>query len=579
MDHTRKKGKVEEFVRNEKVWKFASNPDPYLRLAVYRLVTTIFTKPMVSIDMALISDNMLASSLNISQAGSAFQYIEALSLLTVQSPCVWTQYYSGSGKKSATRRLCQYLKRGSQGGPPEHWTKIKSLLRHIPQIVLLPESEQENGKSSEGVFTPSFLVLEALRDGIMNKDEPRANQAIAWNTYLDACEYLEGCISSQGIRDHLTQSFLTPLFRQYVSSSPASLNWSVSAPHQHAICVKAFRQVLNISHEIFQEEWLYLSSQIIQDIRTSLPERSKDFRKSQDSVAAKIQRWYYLQASICKDENSEFPCALLLSTLISEIKISISTLHERNGKPYGAAAILLYATELFPHLVGAHEETKFIISKFAQEDIPKLLLSPSAHQLIVVLSRLKDITNVRPIYEDSISNLNIAPESVAKSDALKSLISSPFLAGPAKVQALTTVVKKSLDMAKHGDEDRWDLVMAALGNQDAPSELTDELLVDMTNGLSVEDEQLACLQGLEVTTKRNSQSLKAFIQSSNGSSMLSKLLFLTESYNTGIADKARNLSVAIEAIIINEEGSGGATRSIIEIVNRGIETASQDSLS
>lgn len=547
---------------------------------MYRLATTVFTKSRDSLDLGLISTHMLGSSLNVSQVGSAFKYAIAIATLTIKSPDIWTKYYYGSGKKSASRRLCQYLRRGSQGGPPEYWAQINTLVHHLPLSVLLPEVEVEGGvkEASELDPSPGPPLLEALREGITSKEEPIANLGVAWNTYLDVCELVVSFSSSQSSRDHFAKGSIVPLVRQCISPSADQLEWAVSGPDQPNICVRAFRQVLNISPETFQEEWRHLSAKIIEDFQTSLPEKSNDYVKSQDSISAKIARWYNLQAAILKDE-SEILHSIIASTLVSEVNMCTHTLRERSGKPYSAAAVLVHATESLPELVRAPGETQRIITKFAQEDIPRLLLSPSAPQLIATLSRINEITDVRSIYESAISDLRTAPESATKSNTLKSFISSPFLAEPAKIEALVITVKESLKMAKHGDETRWDLVMAAVGNEAASSELADELLADMTNGLSINEERSACLEGLELTAKRNGQALKEFTISTNGSTLLSKLLVLAESPDTNMSERAHKLTIAIEAILSDGKDSAHAVESIIEIINQGIDMAGQNSLS
>lgn len=573
--------KVDEFLKKKEVWKFASDPDPYLRLAVYRLATATFTKFTDSIDLRVISDNVLISSLNISQAGSALKYVTTLALLTSRCPDIWTQYYSGSGKKSAVRKLCQFLRRGSQGGPPEYWGQIKTIVQHLPTSVILPELEGdcEIVKAQELGTPVEPPLLEALRGGITSKEEPKDHHSAAWNTYLDVCSRLLKTSSSQNYRDYLAKSSIAPLVSAFVIGNPIDLEWTILGPNQHAICVRAFCQVLHVSVEIFQEEWRRLSSQIIENFQKSLPEQSKDYKTSQDLISGQIRRWYKLQSTILKEQDLEVVRSLISTTLESEIKASTSTLRERNGKPYSAAAILVNATELLPELLRNCHQTKELVVDFAHEDVPKLLLSSSAALLITALGRLEDITNVRSIYEAAIRDLRNAPESTAKSSALAGFVSSPFLAKSTKYDALTVLVKENLVMAKHGDESRWNLVMTALGNPDAPRDLTDELLADMTNSLSTEEDISACLEGLQLTIKRNARVMKGFVQSQHGPNILSKLLFLTESPDITIRERAHTLSTAIEAILSNEKGSNLAIDSIIEIINQGIETAGQDSLS
>lgn len=573
--------KVDEFLKRKEVWKLASDPDPYLRLAVYRLATATFTKSTDLVDLRLISDNLLISSLNISQAGSAFKYATTLALLTSKCPDIWTQYYSGSGKKSAVRKLCQFIRRGSQGGPAEYWGQIKSIIQHLPISVILPglEGDCETVKAQELGTPVEPPLLEALRGGITNKEEPKDHHSAAWNTYLDVCSRLLELSSSQSYRDYLAKRSLTPLVSAFVLGNPVDLEWIVHGSNQLSNSIRAFYQVLHVSVEIFQEEWRHLSSQIIENFQISPPEQSKDYKASQELISGQIGRWYKLQSTVLKEQDLEIVRSLISTTLESEIKASTSTLRERNGKPYSAAAILVNATELLPEQLRNGHQIKELVVDFAHVDVPKLLLSPSAALLIKALGHLEDITNVRSIYEAAICDLRKAPESSAKSSALAGFVSSPFLAKSTKSDALTLLVKESLGMAKHGDESRWNLVMAALGNPVAPRDLTDELLADMTNSLSIEEDILACLEGLQLTIKRNSRVMKDFAQSQHGPNILSKLLFLTESPDITIREKAHTLSTAIEAILSNEKGSNHAIDSIVEIINHGIETAGQDSLS
>lgn len=546
---------------------------------MYRLATATFTKSTDSVDLRIISDNVLASSLNIRQAGSALSYVTTLALLTSKSPAIWTQYYSGSGKNSALRKLCQFLRRGSQGGPPEYWGQVKTMIQHLPTSVILPEleSDSEIMKAQEQGTIPA--LLEALRSGIMNKEEPKDHHSAAWNTYLDICSHLLKNSPSQNYRDHLAKSSIMPLVSAFVIGNPVDLDWTILGSNQLSISVRAFCQVLHVSLEIFQEEWRCLSSHIIESIQRSLPQQSKDYKTSQDLISGQIGRWYKLQSTILKEQDSEIVRSLISTTLESEIKASTSTLRERNGKPYSAAAILVNATELLPELLRNCHQTTELVVDFSHGDVPKLLLSPSAALLITTLGRLEDITDVCSIYEAAIRDLRDAPESTAKSGALAGFVSSPFLAKSTKSDALTVLVKESLAMAKHGDEGRWNLVMAALGNPDAPRDLTDELLADMTHSLSIEKDITACLEGLQLTIQRNARVMKDFAQSQHGPVILSKLLFLAESPDITIREKAHTLSTAIEGILSNDEGSNHAIDSIIEIINQGIETARQDSLS
>ena len=549
-----------------------------MRRAVYRLAITSTLKLYDQLDLGMLSTAFLTSGFSISQTGSALEYIRTVAFLTAKSPFIWTDFDLGSGKKAPARKLFQFLRHGSQGGPSEYWIQVATLLKQLPLSVLLYGSDYEHNKNMEGIVKSKFPVLEALHDGISNRDEPRANQAAAWDAYLGALDRISSSLPDQTNRDNLAKYFLLPIVKQYVKPSSIEIAWTIQGLERQNICIKAFHQILRISQTTFHEGWHQVSSSMIEDIRTSLPEQSADYMKSHDSISANVERWYNLQAAVLGLENSDDLEALAVQTVASELKTAFSVLREREGKPYSAAALAQNAIISLPRIVQHHGEINILFIDFAKE-IPKLLLSPSAPQLIVTLSLLTEFFDVRVVYESVIKFLRDSPESSKKLGALKDLISSSLLARAAEIEALASLVKDNLIMALHGDEARWDLISAAVGNSAAPSKLTDDLLVCMIDGLSIDEEVLPSLQGLELVVKCNSQAIREFTRSENGSNLLSKLLFLTESPGIDISQKALKLSAAIEVIGSNDKDSGHAVKHMIEIISQGINVARPDSLS
>lgn len=522
---------------------------------------------------------MLISSLSINQSGSTLEYVKTLSSLTAKSPFIWTDFNLGSGKKAPARKLCHFLRNGSQGGPSEYWVHVATLLNQLPLSILLYGSEEDQSKGEEGFTKPKFPVLEALHDGIINRDEPRANQIAAWDAYLGALDRISSSLPDQSNRDNLAKYLVMPMVKQYVKPSSSESGWTILGIERQNICARAFQQIFHISKMILHEGWHQLSCSMIEDIRTSLPEQSEDYTKSHDSISANIERWYSLQAAVLGLEDSDDLEALAAQTVASELKTAFSVLREREGKPYSAAALVQNAIISFSQMVRHHSEISTLFVDFAKRDIPKLLLSPSAPQLIVTLSLLNDFVDVRLICESGVQNVRDAPESSTKLSALQNIFSSTFLARSAEIEALASLVKENLIMALHGDEARWNLVSAAVGNSVAPSELTDDLLGCMADGLSIDQEVSLSLQGLELVVKRNSQAIKDFARSRNGSKLLSKLLSLAESSDFDLSQKAVKLNAAIEAIISNDKDSIHAAKSMVEIISQGINIARPNALS
>ena len=522
---------------------------------------------------------MLTSSLHISQAGSAFDYAKALTSLSIDFPEAWTRYYSGSVKKSATKRLCQFLRKGSQGGPSQYWPQVSILLRHLPMEVLLAKTDSELGNAADDSAGPRLAILDALHDGLVSKDEPRANQGEAWNTYLDVSAHLQSIMELPEERAQLLKSGVLPLIVQYIRPSQENSRWAVPGPQQLLKCSRAFEQIAKGAPGLLQEEWYHLSATIIDDIRTSLPEQSKDYTKSQNALSEEASRWYHLQADVAKGDAVYFIKSLLGKTLITELQAAAEILRTRNGKPYSAASMLASAIRLLTEFVLDSPDIQNLLTEFVRNEIPEMILSPSAPYCIDILNHLEGVFDVRRTYHDAIIKLREAPESTVKSSTLQRLISSPFLNQSGEAESLGSIVLQSLQQLMTNESNDWALVVAAMGNPVVPAALTDDLLASMAQGLSIDEKRSAGLHGLELATKLNGRVVKSFSLSKGGSDLLSKLLRLSESPDDDVSRRAKNLTSAIEAILSEEKGSGYATRSMIEIVNNNINRAGVDSLS
>lgn len=568
-----------ELLGEARLWSFASHPDAFVRRATYRLLIAALTKQREALDLVVVSAHAVSASLHIDQTGSAFDYIKALALVSESFPTIWTKYYTGSGKKSATRRLCQFLRKGSQGGPPGYWTYVAKLLPNIPSSVLVPESESDQSQVPENLSGALPAVLDALHDGLAGKQEPRTNQMAAWNAYLEVAIFLRNSLSSQDDCQRFVREAFIPLLDQHIRPSPDQSRWTVAGQKQIQTCVRAFHEALEVAQDVVLVEWRRLSDLVIQDVQTSLPEQSKDYAKSQTAIAAETDRWYTLQAMVLKDGVPTTVVNMLKETSLSLLDSAISALKSRNGKPYGAAATLEAAVRLAPELTLNDENTNKTISQFALEDLPALLISPSTSSLVALLSLLNSVKGFHRTYLSALRTLLDAAESPAKYHALESLVSSSLLSDSGSDEGLRITITESLQQALKGVNERWDLVNAALSNPSAPAELTDLLLARMTESLSLQDQAEAGLRGLELAVKHSGQAVKNFILSNEGSKLLSRLLYLTQSLDNELAVQARTLTSAIEGILTSEKDSNQAMRSMVEIINKGLDTADANSIS
>lgn len=570
-----------EFFRTKSVWKLACHSDSFVRKAVFRLVLSGFERQeLVTFNTTMISTYLVQEALYIDQTGSVYDYVKMLAQLTAVHPGVWTEYYTGSGKKSALKRLCQFLRKGSQGGPSDFWHQITVILQRVPLEVLRPESETEGGSAPlQDAASPTTVLLAAIHDGIIRKEEYRSNHSEGWRTYVGAVDLTtRSDLNVDDVRAILKES-VVPIVDQYVKPSAEGTGWTISTPDQDEICADAFGLVLDRTPDLFEQIWRRLSLLLLQELQMSHPEQSKDHGKSQDAVALMAKRWYSLQAGILKNTRSEKMQSVFTETTGSELRSMIDILRVRNGKPYSAAAALDFATSLVPESTIKWSGTREVILDFVKSDLPKLLLSPSSSYLINLLNTLKDQHGIWDTYQVSIKTLADAPDSVTKFETLQSLVSSPWIGREGMSDDLVVIVKNALQQALRGNKDRWYLVTAAIGNPSTPREVSDEILSSMVESLSIEGTEAGALCGLNLVAGQDEAVFKQFSSSRKGATLLSRLLFLAESSSTELSREARRLSNLVRNVLSSERSLEVAKNSMVEIVQKGIDAADLNSLS
>lgn len=568
---------LKELLNEEKLWRFASDNDASVRRALYRLLGTVLARYKGTLDPSTISASVLMSGLNATQSGSAFDFAKVLVLLSIEIPDVWTTFYPGSGKRSAANRLCQFLKKGSQGGSLDFWSQVETLLPNLPSSIFARTTDGESDRKGDGEKDTLTPVLSALHEGLNNKNESNGNRIAAWSAYLTASEITLSSFPDAATRRRILTTSVLPILAQYIRPSSDNSRWAVTGTSGQVVCVRACNQAILRDTGSFEQEWNALSNTIIEDLKTSLPEQAKEYVRSQESLSAEAKRWYSLQAALLKGNGQEITSPEFRNTVPSEINSIVSVLQARIGKPYGVAAALETSIKEIPEIVLGDEGCKTELLRFAEESLPNLLLSPSAKHLVGVLNYLDGPCDISRSYNKCMQILTEAPDSASKSIALQRFVSSPCLA---TTDSLSALVVASLEQAMTNDESTsWKVVMAAISNPVAPKSLTDKLLADMTEGLSLDSKRITGLQGLEMTIKHVSGKVTEFAQSPKGSSLISKLLLIAESSDDGIAQRARYTSTMIERGLEAQGVVSQTTNSLIEIIKTGLYVTEANSLS
>ena len=573
-------GLYQDILKEPQLWKLSSHSDAFVRRSVYRLLSVVlYRNKDAYIDLTIISSHVLVGSLNVDQTASSYEFVKSLAELSSKHPQVWTTFYPGSGKKSAVRRLSQFLSKGSQSGPPIFWVQLSQLLQTTMSLDLPLEQKPTGDKPITDDNSLQLVLLEALHDGITRKGEHRSGQNEAWRTYLQVAELAQRLNSTPDQESKYVESLLTPILEQYVKPLPERNDWTVAGSDQQRVCLGSIHLIQHGSLEIFKETWQRVSKMIIEDLQTSSPEQSKDYVKSQDAIVAEIKRWHSLQAAILDGENAGAIRPILISACLEELKSAINVITARSGKPYSVAVALLSMIQLLPDITLNQPETRKILIEFAKDKIPSLLLTPSSQYLIGLLDRLSTDEELQESSQKAVSSLLNAPESDAKSKALQTLVGSPWLKRDVTSTALANVVDNNLRQALAGKDECWDLVNEAMKNPDLPTALADNMLSTLTRSLSIDNSPEVALRGLTLAVRHNRRGLKSFSTSEQGPVLLSRLLFLAESSQRNVAHNARDLNTSIQTIIASDENSNIAHRSMIEIINKGLDTAEKNSLS
>ena len=577
-DLEKSKTLLEGFLAEERVWKLSSHADAFVRRSVYRLLAAALKSRERDMDMRIISKNVLSSSLHTDQLGSAFDLAQTLALLTEKCPEVWTTYYLGLGKASAQRRICQFLKKGSQGSAAEYWTQVSNLLILIPTSIFKAESEDgRTRKPSDDTMSPRSPILDAVHDGICSKGEPRANLPAGWKTYLEIAGRMQIQINNEeGIRLHCSE-YILPIIEEDIIPSNGWSRWDLPKVEQNSLLVKAFLQVWHNAEKLMQESWYRISTKLIENMKSSLPEQSKDYAKSQETISDQASRWYGLQAAVLKADSSNSIKSLFVQSSTSELPAAISCLKTRNGKPYGAAAIMVAALQLTPDVVNDATGLKGLLVKFLTDDASELFTSPSAPYLFTLIGLMESELNVSRVYKSGLESLQQVPDSATRSKTLENILKSTYIA-LVDNDTLSEIVDGYLQTALAGDSNGWKIVLAAMHNPEAPADLVHGVLSTLIDGTTNDKLLYTSVHGIELVIQHSEQLLQMLISSSDVSRLLSRLLHLAGSSDENVAQSAQSISAALEGHMSHGQSLDHASRSRREIISRGLQSPTPSSL-
>ncbi|KAI1619165.1 armadillo-type protein [Exophiala viscosa] len=543
--------RISEVVQNKKLWQYSYHDDPSLRRAACTLVTICAQSLPDSLDWTAVSASFVGKALHSSQLGSSGQLSEAILALTMLRPELWTTDYTS--KTTALKRLLQYLRMGSQRGPASFWKNIPPLLKKIPSQLWF--GDQTDGPLHEQTMTS---LLDALQAGITSSDEPRQNLETAWFTYVEASFWAIKMIDAEESKSAVLSKNVLPLVDKYVAPEPQQLG-ALPTSSGARIAGSILDNILGYGlRTSFEGAWHQFCQQLVDSMKLSMPETSKDFTKSQDGIIARSQRLFGLKKFVLEAERLGADEKTYASTVFQQadddvMLAAIELLKSRNGKPYAAACIL----QNISASIDSPERMQPLFD-FLRTDGLRLLQSPSAEYIMSIVIRTKQA--LEPFASELIRSEDGSYATKALSNLLRGVSEEEL----SKLENLQQLVLRKISEDLDNPSVQF-LTTAIFQNHDIQStefrRLCDQkILVQLSLEASPTSQQ-ATLQFLSnlVTNSRSSLSTLSDLL---GGALLSKLLLLADSDNPEVAELATSLTSKLKSAS-SSSGSAAASSTLV----------------
>ncbi|KAL2869352.1 ubiquitin-protein ligase RKR1 [Aspergillus lucknowensis] len=570
-DRQRDLATLENLLGSKSLWTFCYHDDPSVRRSVYLLLRTAVSGEPEELDWKLVSAALIGKSLSITQVGSASDFSECLLHVTSTRPHIWTTDYSG--KASPPKKLLQYMRKGSQTGPGTFWSNLYQLLQLIP-IQTLAKLDPSSTVDDHVGLSSAAALMDALGEGLSSRDEPQQNRTLGWKIYIEVAMWL-----AQGLSDNdtvkLLQDKLSPLVVHYVNPDPEKPQWSLPAQSSEAICAEYLTALIAFGYESsFKQLWMKLSDDLLEAVRLSSPEQSKDFKTSQEAVCAQAGRLFSMESSLLShlaDREYETNTLHSLESLnLGLLDNCLQVLRSRNGKPYGAAAVVEEVVVKVPQIAQRSQE----LLEFIRRDAPELLFSPSGDRIISIILFCRSWPGFGSSFEQVVKQVAQLENVMTNASAVQKLLSSLDFNEVDK-EILGPLVMRALELACKGSQLHWSVVISVLRNPSSQGEIEESIFLALLDSLSMEDEASNALRGLTQIVMSIPSAATRFQGGRQGSKLTGKLLFLTESPSDEISDLAESLM----GLLKNSAIEGTGSKASLEILQDNLADADEESLS
>ncbi|EED21464.1 RING zinc finger protein, putative [Talaromyces stipitatus ATCC 10500] len=549
---------IRTILNSKNLWSFTHHADPFVRRSIYSLLRSSLAQVIEDLDWRMISSSIISQALPTSQLGSATEFSETLLQLSQNRPQLWTTDFTG--KTDASKRLHQYIKRGSQGAAELYWSNLAELLQVIPTEMINCYGSKGDNETPQIGLSQAKALMNDLLTGLTSRDEPRHNLKTGWAAYYDIGIWLSTLIP-ENERGELVTEFLTMIFDPYVNGH-GEHQW-IPPSIASATCTVAFLRLTNHGYDPeLRQAWEAVTQNLLQAVKLSLPEQSKDFRSSQDGICTKATQYFKLEAAVlwnlASQDNS-------ISSLFEEsslllLKGSLQVLQARNGKPYGAAAIVEEAVRHVPEFI---KDSKDVINDI-RDAIPQLLSTPSADRIMSVILMCSDWEGFESVFNASLETMTEATPQSSGGAALQKLLSTVDFQKVQESAHFVSIVSSSVEKAIEGNSSQWPFVFSVIENKTAPNEMIDNIVTVLVHGLSSDEETvISTLSGLSSLGGEKPEALKRLRNGKEGSRLVARLLYLIDSPTEGISQKAEDLEKKLRETV-SADVTSASTREILK---------------
>ncbi|SPN98428.1 uncharacterized protein DNG_01473 [Cephalotrichum gorgonifer] len=560
-----------EFITDDVVWKCVNIGDSSVRKTACQLLSLCLESRKSALEEKLprIQKTLVTDGLKSNHVGSVVELLNTLMSFTQSFPTIWLP--SRGDKKAPVTRLSPFVEKGSQGSKGGFWEGFEALIKVIPSEVI--------------TLDVANSIARSMRAGISSREEPRSQAAVAWTRYLRVSRYFLGVLSSGDDQVNFAAESLLPLLEHYLhpGSPDESSNWVVPGSSASAVIEGCYAVTTESAPEAVisasKEKWRQLSADYCSRIANSLPEVSRDYEKSQESIAEEGARWFTLigQVQRTKAQSSKAGYDTALDEPAAEIVgRCVDIFSRRNLKPFGAAKTLRHMAESTMYLSSNAQitDTLFeLLLESGSEQMDLVLTARSRLDLVFCLQAFadKESSQYERLWKAWTASLLNDADDPAVPEVIEALISyekaGQLAQGDSSVQDY--ILKHSL-RSLTSESANWSLLEKSLKygalTRQSQTTLTNHLLdVPQDNSTTVEK----ALDALTIMERHGGDIMSG--DEDLRLALVTKLLSLSEADGTSVSSKASDL----RQLIGSHAEWKKSTRAILQ---NNLKTAGPESL-